>query len=83
MLTALPMPFPGHNIPMGVLGTKFLFFGWSGMNSLTLGIEAVLINLVSLAAVNTLLAGAWPVVWQPCFTSGGLAPSNGLIHPCR
>ena len=23
---------PGHNIPMGVLGTIILFFGWFGFN---------------------------------------------------
>ena len=27
----LPTP-PGHNIPMGVLGTIILFFGWFGFN---------------------------------------------------
>ena len=50
---------PGHNIPMGVLGTIILFFGWFGFNpGSTLGIQGPLINLVALAAVNTLLAGA-------------------------
>lgn len=61
---------PGHNIPMGILGTIILFFGWFGFNpGSTLGIvlpaadangtaSSALINLVSQAAVNTLLAGA-------------------------
>ena len=50
---------PGHNIPMGILGTIILFFGWFGFNpGSTLGIQGGLINLVALAAVNTLLAGA-------------------------
>ena len=50
---------PAHNIPMGVLGTIILFFGWFGFNpGSTLGIQGGLINLVALAAVNTLLAGA-------------------------
>lgn len=58
---------PGHNIPMGVLGTIILFFGWFGFNpGSALGIQANLadgtafpaINLVALAAANTLLAGA-------------------------
>jgi Amt family ammonium transporter len=50
---------PGHNIPMGVLGTIILFFGWFGFNpGSALGIQGIFINLVSLAAVNTLLAGA-------------------------
>ena len=61
---------PGHNIPMGILGTIILFFGWFGFNpGSTLGIVVAaadgqgvassgLINLVSVAAVNTLLAGS-------------------------
>lgn len=54
-----PNAIPGHNIPMGVLGTIILFFGWFGFNpGSALGIQGVFINLVSLAAVNTLLAGA-------------------------
>jgi len=61
---------PGHNIPLGILGTIILFFGWFGFNpGSSLGVavapadaSGVLaswpMNLVSLAAVNTLLAGA-------------------------
>lgn len=50
---------PGHNIPLGILGTIVLFFGWFGFNpGSTLGIQGGLINLVALAAVNTLLGGA-------------------------
>ncbi|MCB0098417.1 MAG: ammonium transporter [Caldilineaceae bacterium] len=54
-----PNAIPGHDIPMGILGTIILFFGWFGFNpGSTLGIQGALINLVSLATVNTLLAGA-------------------------
>lgn len=54
-----PNAIPGHNIPMGVLGTIILFFGWFGFNpGSALGIQGAFINLVSLAAANTLLAGA-------------------------
>jgi Amt family ammonium transporter len=50
---------PGHNLPMGILGTIILFFGWFGFNpGSALGIQGAFINLVVLAAVNTLLAGA-------------------------
>lgn len=50
---------PGHNVPMGVLGTIILFFGWFGFNpGSALGIQGAFINLVALAAINTLLAGA-------------------------
>jgi Amt family ammonium transporter len=54
-----PNAIPGHNIPMGVLGTIILFFGWFGFNpGSALGIQGAFINLVSLAAINTLMAGA-------------------------
>src|SRR5215210_716739 len=66
---------PGHNIPMGVLGTIILFFGWFGFNpgsalglvtpavvdasgAVTTAASSIPINLSSIAAVNTLLAGA-------------------------
>ncbi|MCB0165661.1 MAG: ammonium transporter, partial [Anaerolineae bacterium] len=50
---------PGHNIPMGILGTVILFFGWFGFNpGSALGIQGAFIDLVSLAAANTLMAGA-------------------------
>lgn len=50
---------PGHNIPMGVLGTIILFFGWFGFNpGSSLGFVGGARNLAVLAAVNTLLAGA-------------------------
>ncbi len=54
-----PNAIPGHNIPMGILGTIILFFGWFGFNpGSALGIQGVFINLVAVAAINTLLAGA-------------------------
>ena len=50
---------PGHNIPMGVLGTIILFFGWFGFNpGSSLSFSGAGRNLAVLAAVNTLLAGA-------------------------
>lgn len=50
---------PGHNIPMGILGTIILFFGWFGFNpgsslSFVGGGQSLAVN----AAVNSLLAGA-------------------------
>ena len=54
-----PNAIPGHNIPMGVLGTIILFFGWFGFNpGSSLGIQGAFMNLTALAAVNTLVAGA-------------------------
>jgi ammonium transporter, Amt family len=50
---------PGHNIPMGVLGTIILFFGWFGFNpGSSLAFSGTGRELAVLAAVNTLLAGA-------------------------
>ena len=50
---------PGHNIPMGIVGAIILFFGWFGFNpGSSLGIQGALINLVAIATINTLLAGA-------------------------
>jgi Amt family ammonium transporter len=62
---------PAHNFPMGALGTIILFFGWFGFNpgsalglvlpaSADGSVAASLapLNLMALAAVNTLVAGA-------------------------
>jgi Amt family ammonium transporter len=52
-------PIPGHNIPLGVLGTIILFFGWFGFNpGSALGFTGGARNLAANAAVNTLMAGA-------------------------
>lgn len=50
---------PGHNIPLGVLGTIILFFGWFGFNpGSSLSFTGAGRNLAILASVNTLMAGA-------------------------
>ena len=50
---------PGHNLPMGILGTIILFFGWFGFNpGSALGFTGAFRNLAIIAAINTLLAGA-------------------------
>jgi ammonium transporter, Amt family len=50
---------PGHNIPMGILGTIILFFGWFGFNP---GSSLAFVGtggfLAVNAAVNTIIAGA-------------------------
>jgi ammonium transporter, Amt family len=51
-----PHPIPGHNIPMAVLGTFILCFGWFGFNSgSTLAASD---NRFAIVAVNTMLASA-------------------------
>ncbi len=49
-----PNPIPGHNIPMAVLGTFILCFGWFGFNpGSTLAASD---NRFAIVAVNTMLA---------------------------
>jgi len=51
-----PVALPGHDIPMAVLGTIILFFGWFGFNpGSTLAGGDLRISVV---AVNTMMAGA-------------------------
>jgi len=51
-----PNPIPGHNIPMAVIGTFILAFGWFGFNAgSTLAGTDLRIGVV---AVNTMLASA-------------------------
>jgi Amt family ammonium transporter len=50
---------PGHSIPLGVLGTIILFFGWFGFNpGSSLAFVGGGASLAVTSAVNTLLAGA-------------------------
>lgn len=50
------VPMPGHNIPMALLGTFILAFGWFGFNSgsTLAGTD----TRIAVAAVNTMLASA-------------------------
>jgi Amt family ammonium transporter len=49
---------PGHNIPMGILGTIILFFGWFGFNpGSSLAFTGTGGFLATNAAINTLIAG--------------------------
>jgi Amt family ammonium transporter len=51
-----PKPIPGHNIPMVVLGTFILAFGWFGFNA---GSTLAGTDLrIAVVAVNTMLAAA-------------------------
>ncbi len=71
-----PSAIPGHNIPMGILGTIILFFGWFGFNpGSALGFVGAFRNLAVAAAVNSLLAGA----------AGGVSAMFYMwwVHPLR
>ncbi|MDI6871962.1 MAG: ammonium transporter [Bacillota bacterium] len=51
-----PNALPGHDLPMAVLGTIILFFGWFGFNP---GSTLAATDLrMAVVAVNTMLAGA-------------------------
>jgi Amt family ammonium transporter len=51
-----PNAIPGHHIPMAILGTIILAFGWFGFNA---GSSLSALDLrISVIAVNTMLAGA-------------------------
>lgn len=86
-------PIPGHNIPMAVLGTFILAFGWFGFNagSTLNGTDAQ----VGVIAVNTALASAAGAAIaffagkfkfgkpDPSFTCNGLlAGLVGITAPC-
>jgi ammonium transporter, Amt family len=55
-LDGKPRPIPGHNVPMVVLGTFILAFGWFGFNpgSTLSGTD----TRIAVIAVNTMLASA-------------------------
>jgi Amt family ammonium transporter len=74
-----PNVIPGHNIPMAVLGTFVLAFGWFGFNpgSTLAGTDL----RIALVAVNTLLASATGAVaatlWM--WTVRGSKPDPGMM----
>ena len=66
-------PIPGHDIPMAIVGTIILFFGWFGFNAgSTL---AATDGILPVAAVNTMVAGAF----------GGFSAMLYMmfVHPAR
>jgi Amt family ammonium transporter len=88
-----PNPIPGHHIPMAIVGTLILAFGWFGFNTgSTLAASDLRIGVV---AVNTMLASAaggffaMTVMWfkygKPDLTmsaNGLLAGLVGITAPC-
>lgn len=79
-------PMPGHHIPMGILGTFILAFGWFGFNpGSTLGVAGGGLNRIGIVAVVTMLAsagGALTAAGYMIFRTGKPDPTmvaNGLL----
>ena len=77
---------PGHHMPMAMLGTFILAFGWFGFNAgSTLGVAGDGLNRVGIVAVATMLAsagGALAATLYLIFKSGKPDPTmvaNGLL----
>jgi Amt family ammonium transporter len=73
-----PRALPGHNIPMAVLGTMILLFGWFGFNAIsTLAGTDVRFTV---AAVNTGIAGAFGLVFGTFYVMARLGkPDPAMI----
>jgi ammonium transporter, Amt family len=88
-----PKAIPGHNIPMAMLGTFILIFGWFGFNAgSTLSGSDLRISVI---VVNTMLAGSvasllcMAIMWRrfgkpdPSMTANGmLAGLVAITAPC-
>jgi Amt family ammonium transporter len=88
-----PNPIPGHNIPMALVGTFILCFGWFGFNpGSTLAGSDLRIGVI---ATNTMLAGAagsvaamlymWSKYGKPdpsMLANGALAGLVAITAPC-
>jgi Amt family ammonium transporter len=88
-----PVAIPGHHIPMAILGTIILVFGWMGFNGMsTLAVGDLRFSVI---IVNTILAGAagcmaaMLLVWKlwghpdPSMSANGmLAGLVAITAPC-
>lgn len=73
-----PQAMPGHNIPMVVLGTFILAFGWFGFNpgSTLAGTDL----RISVVVVNTMLAGVMGAITSMLTLYGkGMKPDPSMI----
>jgi ammonium transporter, Amt family len=88
-----PVAIPGHHIPMAILGTIILFFGWFGFNGMsTLAAGDLRFSII---IANTMLAGAagmmsalffvWKLWGKPdpsMAVNGSLAGLVAITAPC-
>ena len=88
-----PIAIPGHHIPMAILGTIILFFGWFGFNGMsTLAAGDMRFSII---IANTLLAGCagmmtslffvWKLWGKPdpsMAVNGSLAGLVAITAPC-
>ena len=70
-----PRAMPGHHIPMAMLGTFILLFGWFGFNAASTFASSD--PQFAVVAVNTAIAAAFGAVTWACSTCGsGGAPAS-------
>ena len=78
-----PRALPGHHIPMALLGTFILLFGWFGFNAAST--FAAMDSQFAVVATNTAIAGAFGAVIGMCwiwFRTGKPDPAmmaNGML----
>ena len=88
-----PNPIPGHNIPMALLGTFILAFGWFGFNpgstlastDTQIGIIATNTMLASAAGAIAAMTIAWIRIGKPdpsLSANGMLAGLVAITAPC-
>ncbi len=74
---------PGHNLPMGFIGTSILAFSWFGFNAGAAALESGL--QIAMVAVNTMLAGVSGAVaamvfgWKAFNKPNPFFMCNGLL----
>jgi Amt family ammonium transporter len=88
-----PRPIAAHNVPMAIIGTIILAFGWFGFNAgstlagtdLRLAVVAVNTMLASGAAMVTAMLYTWKVTGKPdptLIANGMLAGLVAITAPC-
>ena len=88
-----PRPIPGHDVPMAIIGTIILAFGWFGFNAgstlsgndFRLAIVALNTMLASGSAMVAAMLYAWRVTGKPDPTfiaNGMLAGLVAITAPC-